>query len=92
MFCILADSSDIMMENFTLSGVQCVRMLRWSRIDTLNGKFEMIVFAILFMLILPSNGLLIYGMLKTKEIKNNTARYSKVYFLKIEEEQGENGN
>ena len=69
------------MENFTLSGIDCGYMLSWSHLDTLNGKFEMIVFAILFMLILPSNGLLIYGMLKTKEIKNNTARYSKVYFF-----------
>ena len=61
----------------------CNHMLSLSHVNTLNGKFEIVIFVVLFILIMTSNGLLIYGMLRTKEIKTNTARYFLGFLLFI---------
>ena len=54
----------------------CRLVLSLSNINTLYGKFEMSINLVLFLLIISSNGLFIYGMHKTNEIKNNTGRLS----------------
>jgi len=50
-------------------------MLSLSNVITLNGKFEIVVYIFLFLLIIPSNTILIYSMIKTKETKTNTCKF-----------------
>ena len=62
-------------ESTPSSDHMCQYMLSLSHVTTLNGKFEIVVFIFLFLLIVSSNTVLIYSMIKTNEIKTNTSKF-----------------
>ena len=61
------------MHNFTHQPA-CSYMLSLSHISTTHGKFDLITGVILFILAIFANLLLVYGMAKTKDVKNNTSK------------------
>eukprot|EP00111_Clytia_hemisphaerica_P020373 TCONS_00060010-protein len=63
-----------MYRNITNPEDACRFMLSLSHVTTSHGKLELSFYIIIFLLIMFSNITLIYGLVKTKEIKTNTAR------------------
>ena len=61
------------MYNFT-DKLSCSYMLSLSHISTTNGKLDLIAGVFLFILAIFANLLLVYGMAKTKDVKNNTSK------------------
>ena len=52
----------------------CDYKLSLSDLSTLNGKLDLAAYVLLCIIVVSANILLVYGMVKTKEFKTNTAK------------------